>query len=232
MNIRSIIYCVATRPHYLNIRFWVVGGVICSDHTRGSAGTIPRHVPIADLGSGRLHRNLDEESSSSRQGEGSTKGGKQEKKKGSTSHLLRRGSMGSIADRRRQGKKAVWGGHTRSSASSTLSVSGADDHGGVEGDWWDTATQYAFQPWLAANKPTVTWFSHGGAGVSGSTVEGLGRERPGRALGSRRDSSEMLSAMQQRKDGNETATKRTQSMRVVAPARENNDCGQRVFFVA
>ena len=34
--------------------------VFVAGHAKGSAGTLPRHIPIVDLKSGRLHRNLKE----------------------------------------------------------------------------------------------------------------------------------------------------------------------------
>ncbi|CAN0153911.1 unnamed protein product, partial [Laminaria digitata] len=142
------------------------------NHAKGSAGTLPRHIPIFDLRSGSLHRNLKEKKNvvppfqggrgeEERGGQKLRKGRGQNKKQNnskkgsgrfgrSSSPRPRRGSMGNVDDRRKQGQRAVWGRH---SPKTTMTWGG-----GGNSNWWGTGTRYALQPRLSADKPTVTSF--------------------------------------------------------------------------
>lgn len=237
-------------------------------HTQGSAGTLARHVPIADLGTGRLHRNLEskalncaknsdqgghwgrkgnnmrggkhkntktpksptskrQEGSNSSSGDGDSKNdhrcqseqkrtstADEEKEKGSdkTSKTLplRQGSLGDIEQRRRQGEGAVWGGRTARSGH-TLEQEEADTD--RKNNWWETETQYAFQPCLPVVPCTARSTSHFVRG-GGTTGGGEGGGEIGHEKGA-----------------GGTGGENGIVLHVVKPAEVHADRGKKVFFL-
>lgn len=222
-------------------------------------------MPVADLGTGRLHGNREPPSTRNENagGKGTGKGkGHQSKngrrtKKNNTededngnndihqedagvkgtprSPLPRRGSVGNIEDRVRQGKNAVWGGRGARDG-------GIRGGGGGGGDWWDTGTPYAFQPRLAADKTTVLSF----VGTFGRRDRDVGLENRGGLRGNVRGSDDGSRAdfrtssaasglsvqrhqQQQLQGGHGTSR---ELMRTVKVPESNEHHGQRVFFVA
>ncbi|CAM9842633.1 unnamed protein product [Scytosiphon promiscuus] len=123
---------------------------------------LPGHVPVVDVGSGRLHGGLEAPS---------------HKNQAAGGDALRRGSAGNVQDRRRQGNRALWGGRgARNGSPTTAGRSGVGLPPEEDGEWWETGTRYAFQPRLAADMPTVSSFvnrgrRHGGA-VNGDQRSG------------------------------------------------------------
>ncbi|CAM9945619.1 unnamed protein product [Ectocarpus sp. 12 AP-2014] len=217
---------------------------------RASRGvtTLPRHVPVANLGSGRLHLDLpsskrsqgqegEEESVRNRNNklgrhvkEHSSYGKQRDtEEEAATSSLIRKGSLGNMDNRLRQGEKALWGRRGSPSVGSSANASG---NGGdsPRGDWWETGTPYAFQPRLAAAKATVMAFvdddgddgrtpSRTNSTASGLLLRHQQQRRPlqgggGRShLGASRGSSGEL-------------------LRIVKAPETNESHGQRVFFLA
>lgn len=206
--------------------------------------TLPRHVPVADLGSGRLHLDLPPSKLSQGQEEGGESGknrsnklgrntkehasnGKQrdtEEEETTSSSLVRKGSLGNMDNRLRQGEKALWGGR------GSPANAGGNSADSPRGDWWETGTPYAFQPRLAAAKATVMAFvdDNGDDGrtpsSTNSTASGLSlrhqqQRRPLQGGGSR----SRLNVS--RSSGGEL-------MRIVKAPETNESHGQRVFFLA
>lgn len=215
----------------------------------GTSNTaLPRHVPVVDLGPGRLHGNQEPCKNSGGQ---QSKKGRRDKKNindedndsdtyqdsgaGGTP-LPRRGSVGNIEDRVRQGKTAVWGG--RGAPNGGVRGGG----GGCGGEWWDTGTPYAFQPRLAADKATVVSFigkggRRDGAGVdqSGSSGGNSGADDGGSRTDSRSDgvdSGLSLQHQQQQLQAVRGGSTSRELMRIVKVPDSNEHHGQRVFFLA
>ncbi|CAM9448613.1 unnamed protein product [Ectocarpus sp. 6 AP-2014] len=217
---------------------------------RASSGvtTLPRHVPVADLGSGRLHLDLP----SSKPSQGQEGGGESERNRNNilgrnvkkhssngkqrdteeeaaSSSLVRKGSFGNMDNRLRQGEKALWGGRGSPSVGSPANASG---NGGdsPRGDWWETGTPYAFQPRLAAAKATVMAFvdDDGDDGrtpsTTNSTASGLSlrHQQQRRPLQGGRGRSHLGAP---RGSSGEL-------LRIVKAPETNESHGQRVFFLA
>lgn len=249
-----------------------------SGHAKGSAGTLPRYVPVADVGSGRLHQkptassvspednaepkrgkkrgenvrrgnNRTEESASQQVGRLDSTEASETKKvvdhgdqneqspifqsgegrntgeKGRELPApLHRGSAGSLDDRRNQAEQALWGGrrvptetHADNNNNNNRPVHASATGGGGAwnggDDWWETGTQYAFQPRLVADKPTVRSLAghYSGGGAAGRQVRKGGGGGGGR---------------------NEGSESKLPVRRVIQPAVGNSDRGQRVFFLA
>ncbi|CAB1121062.1 unnamed protein product [Ectocarpus sp. CCAP 1310/34] len=146
-----------------------------------------------------------------------------------SSSLVRKGSLGDVDNRLRQGEKALWGRRGSPSVGSPADASG---NGGdsPRWDWWETGTPYAFQPRLAAAKATVMAFveddgddgrtpSRTNSTASGLMLPHQQQRRPlqgggGRShLGASRGSSGEL-------------------LRIVKAPETNESHGQRVFFLA
>eukprot|EP00752_Nemacystus_decipiens_P010275 g9157.t1 len=157
---------------------------------------LPRHVTVADLGSGRLHGGREPPDRQRRKTEREGKGKRHQSEKNDgrnknnatddgedkdkdshktpetegTLHspLPRRVSVGNVEDRVKLGKTAVWGGRGAPDAA----IRGGGSGGGGGGDWWDTGTPYALQPRLTADKTTVLSFvSAGGRQVRDAGVD-------------------------------------------------------------
>lgn len=185
---------------------------------------LPGHIPVVDVGSGRLHGG-GEPPSHKTQAAGIT--------------TSRQGSAGSIGDRRRQGNQALWGGRGAPSGSPIA----ADGSSGREqgGEWWETGTSYAFQPRLAADMSTaLTFVERGGrhgAGVGGEQRKSPGQEQHGGSGGGDDGGANHDAAPQQqgRDRGRVTAPAKDSGralMRIVKAPEGNEDHGQRVFFLA
>eukprot|EP00903_Cladosiphon_okamuranus_P014975 g13860.t1 len=234
---------------------------------------LPRHVPVADLGSGRLHGNREPPSNQHKNGEGGAKGhgSKNGRRNKDINHIYndndtrqepsaieetphpplpRRGSMGNVEDRIRQGTHALWGGRGApgSGTRGTRGGGGNVSRGGG-GDWWDTGTPYAFQPRLSADKTTVLSFVST-AGRRDRSVVGLdrtgglrGKDGKGGGSSSGGDSRAVSRAdsvavglsvqhhqQQQQLHGVHGASR--ELMRIVKVPESNRHHGQRVFFLA
>lgn len=227
-------------PHFViiaSLRFLLGGrgNELIGQPTGSGDGQLPRHVPVADLGSGRLHCNVDLPLYQNQGSKGGWGWGRRPENKTTNSNvdtnddgnngdkeetkpLARRRSVGNIDSRTRQGERAVWGRCGPPGGSPAGGDGGGS--GGANGsdmEWWETGTRYAFQPRLAADKATVLSFvdsttAGGRSGRGGGTNE---REGPRFTSGSR--------------DGVVAAEEFT---RIVQVPKSNENHGQRVFFVA
>ncbi|CAM9534399.1 unnamed protein product [Ectocarpus sp. 12 AP-2014] len=217
---------------------------------RASSGvtTLPRHVPVADLGSGRLHLDLPPSKlSQGQEGRGEsgrnrnnklgrnakehTSNGKQRdtEEEAASSSLVRKGSLGNMDNRVRQGEKALWGRRGSPSVGSPANASG---NGGdsPRGDWWETGTPYAFQPRLAAAKATVMAFVDDD-GDDGRTPSRTNSTASGLSL---RHQQQRRSVQGDRGRSQLGASRgsRWELLRIVKAPETNESHGQRVFFLA
>lgn len=214
---------------------------------------LPRHVPVVDLGPGRLHGGREPPPNQRKKAGGEGKGNGHHNKKGGRSKknnvgdedndndthleppgvegtlhspLPRRVSVGNVEDRVRAGKTAVWGGRD---APEGCIRGGGGGKGGGGGDWWDTGTPYAFQPRLAADKTTVLSFV-GTGGRRGRGGGGLDQGAGLRANGGGGDDDSVASGLSVHNQQAHGVSR--ELMRIVKVPESNEHHGQRVFFLA
>lgn len=191
---------------------------------------------MADLGSGRLHRNVTSHLHQSQGSEGGWGWRRRWGNKGTNSKsnaddngnddgaeeapLVRRESGGNSSTRLLQGEQAVWGGRGAPPGESPDNNAGGRN-GVVNGndmDWWETGTRYAFQPRLAADKPTVL-------SVVDTTTTAVGQSDLGGVGTNEREEAP-------RKTSGNNHGLVGELMRIVRVPEHNENHGRRVFFVA
>ena len=198
--------------------------------TKGSAGILPGHVPIADLGTraGRLYRNLNtfctQNSEEEQRGNISTFQDRNEEKVGQESTQvpldasggskeqagvdasLQRESSSNIQDRPKQGEQVVRRGSTPSLDST--------------GKWWETGTQYAFQPHL---DPDAAW-SGGAPGGGDVRVSVMHAAHDATA-------ESVFSYAGARSTLYGAASRNEKLLHALQPAGENKSRGRRIYFL-
>lgn len=222
---------------------WGGGGDGLTGQPAGNSDlTLPRHVTVADLGPGRLHRNLKPPSNPNQVSDG---GGEWERHRGikdrnkttnSKSNiddddneeveeitLPRQGSVGNIKNRLHQGERAVWGGRGAPDGPAANGGSSGGDDGSGGMAWWETGTRYAFQPRLAADKATVLSFVDTTGGRRGRGVDIDQRGGPRKASSGDGDGVSRAGILRQEGEG---------LSRIVQVPESNDNHGQRVFFLA